>query len=1123
MRKIIYNSKTISSLLLAFPLLGLPALAQQDIISTVIGGGPSDMPAVDADIAFPVQVSFDSAGNYYIAASYANRVYKVNTSGLLTLVAGNGLPGYAGDGIAGGAVNALLNGPSGVAVDSSGNVYISDTNNYVIRKVDTTGTITTVAGQQGVCSYNGNGSPATNYDLCFPENLAVDSSNNLYIADGDCLIRKLAPSTSTIGTYAGNGTCGYGGDGGLATSAELSGPNGVAVDSAANVYIADSDNYRIREVVFSTGKIETIAGNGTAGYKGDGGPATSAKIGFILGLAVNSAGTTVTIADDAYNVIRQFTVGGNINTVAGTGKDAFCGDGGPATSACFASPYDVAVFGAGAYVADYDNNRVRQFTVGGNITTVAGNGSTGIPTPVTGVPPQGVVPSFPWGVLEDTSGNVFVSDQGNCMVRELVESQDLFDFFAGSGICGYGGDGQPATQAELSNTYGVARDSSGNIYIADPLNCIVREVNASGVIGTFAGSPESCGYSGDDGPATSAQLAHPNGVYVDSRNNVYIADTGNNVIRKVANGTITTIAGDGGFGFYGDGGPAIAAALNNPSAVAADGAGNIYIADTTNNRIREVAAATGNISTVAGNGFPNFTGDGVATQNSLYYPSDVKADANGNLFIADTSNQRLRWVTPGGIMTTFAGTGLTGYNGDGELALKADLDNPTGIFEDASGNFLVADSFNCRIRGITAFAGLGASAYSLTFGLVYDGATSAAQAITLSAVGSVSITGILVSSQFEESDDCPSSLTNGQACTVYVYFKPTGSGAATGTLTIENSGYFSSATTVNLAGSATAIDITGAPVSFGNEPTHSTSAAKSVTITNKGKTKVTMGAITLTETTDFTISSNTCPASGKPLAAKAACKVSLTFTPKSTGAKKGALVIDDSDPTSPQVVGVTGTGASNVTFSPTSVSFVAQTVGTTSAATEITLTNKTGATITLGNPAVSFTGPFLATASATCTNSLPVANNGTCVIYVEFAPTAVGYVTGTLNVADTDSTSPQSVALTGTGSALQFTPAPLNVGSSTVGTQISNTLTVENVGTETVTFTAADITGARPTDFSLKGAEPPCSGSLAPTGTCTLKVYFTPSIVGSESATLTFYDSSAGSPQTVQLSGTGTN
>jgi hypothetical protein len=210
--------------LLAFPLLGLPALAQQDIISTVIGGGPSDMPAVDADIANPQAVSFDSAGNYYIATGYTNRVYKVNTSGLLTLVAGNGLPGYA-----------LLNTPSGVAADSSGNVYISDTNNGVIRKVDTTGTITTVAGQPGGCTYNGNGSPATDYYLCSPENLAVDSSNNLYIADaGNCLIRKLVPSTSTISNYAGNAVgdltgCGYSGDGGLATNAELYDPGGVAV------------------------------------------------------------------------------------------------------------------------------------------------------------------------------------------------------------------------------------------------------------------------------------------------------------------------------------------------------------------------------------------------------------------------------------------------------------------------------------------------------------------------------------------------------------------------------------------------------------------------------------------------------------------------------------------------------------------------------------------------------------------------------------------------------------------------------------------------------------------------------------------------------------------------------
>ena len=463
--------------------------------------------------------AFDTAGNYYIAAYLQNRVFKVDTSGLLTLVAGNGLPGYSGDGVVGGAANALLNGPDGVAIDSSGNVYIADANNSVIRKVDTSGTITTVAGQESVgCAYNGNGSPATNYDLCYPANLAIDSSNNLYIADSyNCLVRKLVPSTSTISNLAGNDTCGYSGDGGQATNAELFNPSGVAVDSTGNVYIADTNNYRIREVTVSTGKIKTIAGNGTNGYTGDSGPATSAQIGVVYGLAVNPAGTSVSIANYNYAVIRQFTVGGAINTVAGGGSYGFCGDNGPASSACFEYPEDVALSGTGLYVADTANERIREFTVGGNINTVAGNGSTTIPTLVTGVAPQGVVLNYPWGIVEDPSGNIFVADQYDCMVREMVQSLDLVNFFAGNGTCGYSGDGQQATQAEMNSPAGVARDSAGNVYIADAYNCVIREVNTSGVISTFAGSPQGyCGYSGDGGPASSALLFYPSGVYVDT-------------------------------------------------------------------------------------------------------------------------------------------------------------------------------------------------------------------------------------------------------------------------------------------------------------------------------------------------------------------------------------------------------------------------------------------------------------------------------------------------------------------------------------------------------------------------------------------------------------------------------
>jgi DNA-binding beta-propeller fold protein YncE len=524
------HTKTILTLLLTLPLLGLPALAQQNIITTAIGGGPNDMPAIDADVNEPYQLALDSAGNLYIAAGSQNRVFKVSTSGTLTVVAGTGLPGYAGDGVSGGAANALLNNPAGVAVDPSGNVYISDNNNCVIRKVDTTNTITTIVGQAAECAYNGNGAPATNFYLYFPAGLA-EGSGNLYIADqSNQLIRKVVLATGAISNYAGTPqTGGFSGDAGPATSATLYNPISVAVDPSGNVFISDPGNYRIRKVAASTGNITTVAGNGTSGYGGDGSPATQASFDLVgqVAVTVNGSVDIVTLVDIQANVVRQFGVGGNINTIAGNALlgYSFCGDGGPAISACFYNPFGVAVTSTGAsvYVADNGNDRVRMFPSGGNINTIAGNGSASMPTPVSSVPPQGVVLYNPFAAMKDPSGNVFVSDLSNSFVRELVQSTDLVNLFAGTGVQGYNGDGISATTAELNSPAGLARDSFGNVYIADPYNCIVREVSPAGTISTFAGTPQNCGYAGDGGSPAAAKLNYPFNVFVDSHNNVFNA------------------------------------------------------------------------------------------------------------------------------------------------------------------------------------------------------------------------------------------------------------------------------------------------------------------------------------------------------------------------------------------------------------------------------------------------------------------------------------------------------------------------------------------------------------------------------------------------------------------------
>ena len=1122
-----------SAVLLAAVLVSMPAWPQ-DVITTAIGGGPNGIPALDANLYNPYGVAVDSSGNFYVAAFNQNRVFKVSTTGTITVVAGSGAQGYYGDGVTGGAGNASLYHPYAVAVDSSGNVYIADQYNCVVREVTaSTNTITTVAGTAGACGYTGDGGKGTAAEVNYPSGVALDSSGNLFIGDtNNCVVRKVIISTNIISTYAGNHTCGYSGDGGGATSAELNSPAGAAADSSGNLFIADASNCVIREVTKSTGKISTVAGNHTCGFSGDGGLATSAEIYTAYAVAVS--GTTVTFADYNNQRIRQFTVGGTMNTVAGNGTacQGTCGEGGSAISAELYDPVGVAITTGGTiYIGDNYNYAVDSFTVGGNLNRVAGNHSYNVETLFSGAPANGVVLNYPYGIYDDSSGNVYIADSHNFMVREDVKSTGLVNFFAGDGTYGYSGDGSAATSAELTYDYGVAKDSSGNVYIADTDNCLIRKVKTAGTISTFAGllvsgSPR-CGYSGDGGAATSAELYYPYGVAVDSKNNVYIADYSNDVVREVSTtGTITTIAGIGQVaGYSGDGGPATNGLLYGPTALAVDPAGNVFIADYNNCRVREISAATSIITTVAGNGNCGFTGDGLAIDNGVGYPQGVAVDANDNLFIGD-NNQRVRWVNPQGFMTTVAGNGQAGYNGDGGSATAAELYTPAGVALDSAGDILVSDYNNFRVRSITAFAAVSTSAGSMAFGLTSVGSTSSPQTLIVSAYGPVTISNISASTNYSEADDCPAAMANGTTCTMYVYFAPTASGTLNGSISINSNGFFNQVNTVNLSGLGSAIQLTGSPLAFGNQLVKTTSAAKSVTVKNTGTSAITMKGITLTDTTDYTISTNTCPASGSTLAGGASCTISVTFNPTTTGAKRGSVVINDTDPSTPQLIGLSGTGTSNVSLSPSSITFATTAVGLTSAATKVTLTNNTGVSITLGTPAITITGPFLSAATTTCTSGLVIANTGTCVINAEFKPTKVGFASGAISVNDSDVTSPQTIAVSGYGTGIKFTPTSVNFGTVTRGTQVSSTVTITNVGTTNVFFTGAELSGKNSADFSDNyGDGAPCSNNannpLKPGATCNITVYFDPSIVGTESASYKVFDNSVGSPQSLSLTGKG--
>jgi trimeric autotransporter adhesin len=332
----------------------------------------------------------------------------------------------------------------------------------------------------------------------------------------------------------------------------------------------------------------------------------------------------------------------------------------------------------------------------GTIETVAGSGNTG-----DGGPAREATLYNPSGVTVHASGNIYVADTYNHCIRMVMTSTGIITTVAGDGVLGYSGDGGPATSAALSYPYGVAVDESGSIYIADTgNNCIRMVMTTTGIITTVAGDGVS-GSSGDGGPATSAGLMNPSDVAVDGSGNIYIADTSNNRIRMVtkSTGIISTVAGTGVTGYSGDGGPAISAALSFPSCVAVDELGNIYIADAENNCIRMVMTSTGIITTVAGSGVAGYSGDGgLATSAALSYPYGVAVDESGNIYIADTGNNCIRMVMKSNrIITTVVGARILGYSGHGRLATLAALSYSYGIAVDGSGNLYVADTNSNRL------------------------------------------------------------------------------------------------------------------------------------------------------------------------------------------------------------------------------------------------------------------------------------------------------------------------------------------------------------------------------------------------------------------------------------------
>ncbi|MFZ3265841.1 MAG: hypothetical protein WA172_17675 [Terriglobales bacterium] len=494
------------------------------------------------------------------------------------------------------AISEYLCDPIGVFVDSSDNIFVADYYNFAIREISSGGSISTVAGTLPTASTPltdcstylatgcGNGGPATSAMLNNPSGVLLDSSGDIFIADtDDFVVREVTASNSNIQAFAGNGFQAFSGDGGSPTNAELNGPGGVFVDASGNVYIADTDNSVIRFInngsslytvpgtttVIQPGDIGTVAGNGVPGYSGDTHLATSAQLNFPQGVFVDSAGN-IFIADSANNVIRKVVASsGNIQTVVGNGTAGFIDNVAP-LSAELDDPYAVAVDNFGnIFIADTANNVIRVVNTG---TTVLTFGPISVPAAtiltVAGTPPldcgedqtssscgdgnlansvNTVYLSSPAGVVVDAHDNIFIADTFDQAIREVLSSTGIIQTVAGTiKTSGFAGDDGLATSALLNSPYGVFLDASNDIFIADSENATIREVVAStGFIQTIAGIPATAGgfptpgFSGDGGPATSAELDAPSGVFVTSAGKLLIADTDNSRIRELAPAPLT--------------------------------------------------------------------------------------------------------------------------------------------------------------------------------------------------------------------------------------------------------------------------------------------------------------------------------------------------------------------------------------------------------------------------------------------------------------------------------------------------------------------------------------------------------------------------------------------------------
>ena len=602
------------------------------------GSGSADGAGADARFNIPVSVARDGAGNVYVGDHGNNTIRKITSGGVVTTFAGTAGATGSIDGI--GAAAKFCN-PNGVAVDGLGNVYVADNCNSTIRKISSDGVVTTLAGKAGTPGSTDGTGGAARFD--HPRGVAVDGSGNVYVSDmGNEIIRKITTGgvvTTLAGTAGSAGTTD-----GTGAVARFTNPYGIAVDSlSGNIYVTDSINSTIRQIT-SEGIVTTFAG--TAGDLGNkDGTGTAARFDHPRGVAVDGSGN-IYVSDMGNNTIRKITSGGVVTTLAGTAGSTGSTDG-TGAAARFSSPSGVAVDSSGnAYVADLGNQIIRQITSGGVVTTFAGKALTLDSTDGTGAAAGFNTPK---GVAVDSSGNIYLADSVNSTIRKITSAGVVTTV---AGTAGMPGTADGTGEAAGFNTpTGIGVDGSGNIYVADSINSTIRMITSGGVVTTLAGAALTAGSA--NGAGADARFNNPQGVAVDASGNVYVADQNNRIIRMInSGGVVTTLAGTAG-AFGNTDGTGADARFGIIKGIAVDGVGNVYVTDL--NTVRKITSG-GVVTTLAGASgiIGNIDGAGAAARFNA--PIGLTVDGSGNVYVADRLNSIIRKISPEGVVTTVAGT-----------------------------------------------------------------------------------------------------------------------------------------------------------------------------------------------------------------------------------------------------------------------------------------------------------------------------------------------------------------------------------------------------------------------------------------------------------------------------------